>query len=79
MFDQNQDGSISKDEIVFSFSKFGIEITEQQINEIMEIHDSNNDGTIDLIEFKKMLGYQDCKFDIPDENQARAIYPLFQF
>jgi Ca2+-binding EF-hand superfamily protein len=38
-----------------AFSKFGREITDEEIEEIMKAHDKDKDQQIDLNEFKQMM------------------------
>lgn len=37
-------------------SKFGMEITDEEIDQIMEVHDADGDGGIDKGEFAKLFG-----------------------
>jgi Ca2+-binding EF-hand superfamily protein len=36
-------------------SSFGVELTDDQITEVMNILDTDDDGTIDLAEFKQLI------------------------
>jgi Ca2+-binding EF-hand superfamily protein len=50
-FDIDNRGQISRDNLKVAFSKFGKNVSEEEIDEIMKIHDSDGGGTVDLEEF----------------------------
>lgn len=54
-FDTDGNGCISAQNIIDSFSKSGKEISYKDLEQIMKLHDKNNDGVIDLEEFKEIF------------------------
>lgn len=50
-FDQTGNGSIDKKEIGSFLKTWGVDLTEHQVDELMEAVDSNNDGQLDYNEF----------------------------
>ena len=50
-FDLDNDGKIDKDELVKTFSKFGKEITSEEIDTIIKQHDPTGNGEIDMHAF----------------------------
>ena len=50
-FDVDNQGQISKENLKVAFSKFGKNVTEEELDEIMKIHDLDGGGTVDLEEF----------------------------
>ncbi|CAL5400426.1 unnamed protein product [Camellia sinensis] len=50
-FDKNNDGFITKQELKESLGNIGIDITENEVVDMVEKVDSNGDGLIDLDEF----------------------------
>jgi calmodulin len=54
-FDKNLQGTFGKKELIHVFSKLGLNITEEEANEMIAEIDSNSDGTIDLEEFLKIM------------------------
>ena len=54
-FDTNGDGLISRDELKKLLTSAGEEITEEEIDAIMQEVDEDNNGVIDFDEFKHML------------------------
>lgn len=55
LFDIDNDGQIEVKEMVQSFSKIGLNITGDEIREVMVLHDKDAGGSISLDEFKEML------------------------
>ena len=55
-FDVDGTGRITKDNLKLAFSKFGREISNDDISNIMKEHDLDGEGTVDMEEFKKMMG-----------------------
>lgn len=55
MFDVDKNGSIDKEELVTVFSKFGKQITNKEIQLILEKHDPHQSGEIDFQHFKIMI------------------------
>ena len=55
-FDVDGTGKITPDNLLAAFSKFGRQVTKDEIDNIMHEHDLDKEGTIDLEEFKKMMG-----------------------
>ena len=53
----NGDGQISEKNIKQAFSKFGMEVTEEDIEKIWEAHDEDGDKTISLSEFQTIFGF----------------------
>ena len=54
-FDIDNSGKITAANLKQAFSKFGREITDAEIQEILKEHDVAGDGAISLSEFKKMM------------------------
>ncbi|KAI8991901.1 hypothetical protein BDF20DRAFT_810521, partial [Mycotypha africana] len=54
-FDQNGDGLISTDELKEVMKGLGEELTDQEIDQMMEEADANNDGFIDFNEFRALM------------------------
>ena len=50
-FDTDNSGFISTDNIKIAMEKMGREITQEEINEILEKHDTNKDGKLQYEEF----------------------------
>lgn len=50
--DVDQTDQITKQNISDAFAKFGREVSEEELNEIMGEHDINETGYIDKVEFK---------------------------
>lgn len=55
-FDIDQTGSISKENIKQAFTKFGKNVTDEEIDEIMREHDTSKGKTITIDEFTAMFG-----------------------
>ena len=55
-FDADGSGSITKENIKTAFSKFGVEITDEQADEIFSGADIDGDNQIDIDEFKCIFG-----------------------
>lgn len=47
----NGDGQISEKNIKQAFSKFGMEVSDEDIAKVWEAHDEDGDKTISLTEF----------------------------
>ena len=54
-FDIDGSGEITKDNIKKAFSKFGREISNREIDEIMNAHDEDDGKTISIEEFNAMF------------------------
>jgi Ca2+-binding EF-hand superfamily protein len=52
-FDQDGNGLISADEILSTMKSIGIEISDNDVKELIKEMDSNNDGKISYEEFLK--------------------------
>ena len=55
LFDVDNNGKISIDNMVTTFSKFGRDITNEEIKQVIKEHDQNNEQAINFEEFKKMM------------------------
>jgi len=55
-FDVDQTGSISKENIKHAFTKFGKDVTDKEIEEIMREHDTSKGNSITMDEFTAMFG-----------------------
>lgn len=55
IFDVDNSGSISKDEFVSIMLQLGQNLTEAEIDDMIEAVDENNDGEISFEEFKNMM------------------------
>lgn len=51
-FDTDGSGIITTENIVTAMNKIGHQITQQELNEIMKMHDIKGDGVISFEEFK---------------------------
>lgn len=51
-FDLDNDGTIDRDELVKTFSKFGKNITVEEIDIILQEHDKDRNGNIQFEEFQ---------------------------
>ena len=58
-FDVDATGEITRDNLKMAFTKFGKQLSDEEIDTYMELHDTNKDGSIGLEEFKRMLLMQD--------------------
>ena len=63
-FDTNNSGSITKDNIVTAMNKIGHDISQEELDEIMEKHDIEKNDVITFYEFKALL------LDLDDVKQA---------
>ena len=54
-FDAHNTGKLTKENIKASFEKFGRDITDEEIDEIIKQHDKDGNNAIDLEEFKVMM------------------------
>ena len=54
-FDVDNTGYISRENLKIAFSKFGREITDEDMDEAMKKHDKKKNDQIDFQEFKDML------------------------
>jgi len=55
VFDHNNDGTISKEELMEAMLNFGTRVTEDEFQTMFEEADRNNDGLIDFDEFVEMM------------------------
>ena len=55
LFDVDNSGNITVDNLVQTFSKFGRQITGGEIEQAMAQHDMKHDGQISFEEFKLMI------------------------
>jgi Ca2+-binding EF-hand superfamily protein len=63
-FDTDGSGSITKENIITAMNKIGHEITQEDLDKIMEEHDLAKNGVITFIEFKALF------LDIADMEEA---------
>jgi len=54
-FDVDNSGQITAENIKDAFSKFGKEVTEDEVKEIMKAHDLDGGNTISMEEFQVMM------------------------
>jgi len=54
-FDVDNNGEITHKNLHDAFTKFGMEITEDEITEVMLYHDADGGNSISLEEFKEMI------------------------
>ena len=54
-FDLDNSGQITAQNLKDAFSKFGRELSEDEIKQVMKEHDLDGDNTIELHEFRKMM------------------------
>lgn len=55
LFDVDNSGEITIDNMVQTFSKFGRNISKEEINQVLEKHDKSHQGSINFEEFKQMI------------------------
>merc|ERR1712012_547989 len=55
VFDHNNDGTISKEELMEAMLNFGTRVTEEEFQTMFAEADRNNDGLIDFDEFVEMM------------------------
>jgi Ca2+-binding EF-hand superfamily protein len=51
-FDMDNDQKLSSDDLILAFTKFGRDITNEELAEIMKKHDKDKVGGIDYNEFE---------------------------
>ena len=54
-FDVDHTGHITAQSLKSAFTKFGRVIADQDVEEIMKMHDGDNNNSIDITEFKAMM------------------------
>jgi Ca2+-binding EF-hand superfamily protein len=54
-FDNDNSGSLDKGELLEMFNKYGIKITESEMNSFFAQVDRNNDRSLNMEEFKKCI------------------------
>ena len=54
MFDKNNDGFITADELKQVIESFGHDLTDEELDEMIEGVDKNKDGKINYLEFLEM-------------------------
>jgi len=64
-FDTDGSGKITKDNIISAMNKVGHDLTQEELDTIMEQHDLAKDGVISKQEFKALL------LDITDLEDAK--------
>ncbi|XP_052137267.1 putative calmodulin-like protein 6 [Oryza glaberrima] len=55
IFDKDDNGFISRNELSMVMASLGEEMTEDEIDDMMKAADSNNDGQVDYEEFKRVM------------------------
>ena len=55
LFDTNQNGTISKEELKEAMKKLGERLSESEVDALIKEHDTNGDGVIDYKEFVSMM------------------------
>ena len=55
-FDKNGDGSISKEELKDALRLFGQNVTDRQVEEMINSVDNDGNGTIEFPEFTQLMG-----------------------
>ena len=66
-FDTDGSGYITKSNIVTAMNKIGRDITQEDIDEIMNEHDIEKNGVITFLEFKALF------LDLEDLDEANAV------
>ena len=51
MFDKNKDGFVSADELKLIMENSGQKVTDEEINEFMKFHDTDQNGELSFEEF----------------------------
>lgn len=76
-WDENGDGEISKDELCSVLQELNPNITEEQVDQMLEVADANKDGTVDYEEFIAWLYNKDVGEEEEEQagppNRRRAI------
>ena len=55
MFDKDGSGAISSSELGEAIKELGLSVDQQEINELVQIVDSNKSGEVDFAEFKEFV------------------------
>lgn len=55
MFDLDNSGDLDINEIRTAFTKFGKDLSDKEMKEILSAHDVDNDGSITKEEFRKIF------------------------
>lgn len=55
IFDRDNDGQINRQDLMDSFSNFGLGLSASQIEKILKLIDSNRDGSIEFSEFNRVF------------------------
>ena len=79
MFDQNGDGSISKDELKVVMKSLGQNASDENIREILHEVGCTNNDSIDYPEFLTMMTRKVATQDLNKEIREVRRYPFFCF
>ncbi|GBG72464.1 hypothetical protein CBR_g12038 [Chara braunii] len=75
VFDADRSGMISADELVVLFKSIGIQLTEEETSSMINEVDSNGSGTLEFIEFVRMM---ESSAD-GESSIQKKLYEAFQF
>jgi len=71
-FDHNKDGAISKDELARVMKNFNTMVTEQELEQMVTLVDTNGDGGVDFKEFLALME-RNCAAQTADE-EIRSLF-----
>lgn len=71
-FDKDRSGTITPDEFTKVLRSLGITLNRSELEEIMQDHDDNNDGSIDFPEFLSLLLKWTSNKDLEEEKMKEA-------
>jgi Ca2+-binding EF-hand superfamily protein len=76
VFDRNNDNSISASEILDVMASLGQDVTQEQLQDILNEYDIDNSGSIDFEEFLLMMCSK-LKDSVDQQEEARVAFKLF--
>ncbi|XP_072075400.1 calmodulin-like protein 3 isoform X2 [Arachis hypogaea] len=75
MFDHDDDGKISKEELLESVTKLGLGVMKHDLIQMIARLDANGDGYVDFDEFERL--YKNVMGDDDDEEDMKEAFKLF--
>jgi len=67
LFDRNDDGFLSKDELLDAMIKFGVEVDTVQLDEMFQLADIDSNGLIDFNELSTLMERNYTSHDVHQE------------